>query len=537
MYIANVPNRNSPPAILLRESFRQNGKVRTRTLANLTHWPAQRILALRGALKGEFDGLSEQLQPTCGAIFGVVFTLKQIADRVGINQVLGQERRAKLALFLVLARVANQGSRLSAVRWAQSHAVAETLGLGHFDEEDLYEALDWLAQRQEQIEKKLYHLYRHKHGGPPTVVLYDVTSAYLEGEHNELAAFGYNRDKKAGKAQIVIGLLTTAEGEPLAVRVFCGNTADPVTVNEQVQTLKSRFGIGEVALVGDRGMVKSKGKKALAEANFKYITALTNPQVRKLLKQKVIKLEDFEEKVHEVEQGTVRLVMRRSEVVRLKEQRRRQDKLRKLKELMARRNAFVRESKRAEPEAGLRTVRAWVRRHKLWGFVEVLLQDRQLTLSVDENSQAQAALLDGCYVLETDVPCATLDAQTVHERYLALHEVEQDFRTMKTALLEVRPIFVRKAQRTRAHVLVTMLALKVVREMRRGLTAAFGTTEDNKMAVRVEEALMELGRLCLLIYGAQGVCLTRLPYPDERQASILQALGTSLPSQRKVGKM
>jgi len=537
MYIATVPNRNSPPAILLRESFRQKGQVHTRTLANLTYWAPQRIEALRRALKGEFDGLSPEWDPTCGAIFGVLFALKQIAERVGISRVLGQQRWAKLALFLVLARVANQGSRLSAVRWAQSQAVAETLGLGRFDEEDLYGALDWLAPRQEPIEKNLYRLYRHKQGGPPAVVLYDVTSSYLEGEQNELAAFGYNRDKKAGKAQIVIGLLTTAEGEPLAVKVFCGNTADPVTLKEQVETLKSRFGIREVVMVGDRGMVKSKGKKALAEANFKYITALTDPQVRKLLKQGVVQLEDFEEKVHEVEYGPVRLVMRRSEAARLKEQRRRQDKLEKLKELVTQRNTFVSESKRAEPEAGLRSVRAWVRRHKLSGFVQVSLQERQLTLSVDESAQAQAALLDGCCVLETDVPSTALNAQTVHERYLDLHEVEQDFRTMKTTLLEVRPIFVRKAQRTRAHVLVTMLALKVVREMRRALVAAFGTTEDNKMAVTVEEALMELGRLCLLIYGAQGTCITRLPRPDERQAALLQALGTPLPSQRKVGKM
>jgi transposase len=537
MYIATVPNRNSPPAILLRESFRRNGKVLTRTLANLTHWSPQRTEALRRALKGQFDGLSDQLQPTCGPVFGVLFALKQIADRVGLSQVLGKERLAKLALFLILARVANQGSRLSAVRWAQSHAVAETLGLDRFDEEDLYGALDWLAQRQEPIEKKLYRLYRNKQGGPPTVVLYDVTSSYLEGECNELAAFGYNRDKKAGKTQIVIGLLTAAEGEPLAVKVFCGNTADPVTVKEQVETLKSRFGIHEVVLVGDRGMVKSKGKKALAEANFKYITALTDPQVRKLLKQGVIKLEDFEEKVHEVEHGSVRLVMRRSEAARLKEQRRRQDKVEKLKELVVQRNAFVSESKRAEPQVGLRTVRAWMRRHKLGGFVEVALQDRQLTLTIDERAQAQAAWLDGCCVLETDVPSTALDAHTVYERYVDLHEVEQDFRTMKTTLLEVRPIFVRKAQRTRAHVLVTMLALKVVREMRRGLVAAFGTTEDNKMAVRVEEALMELSRLCLLIYPAQGACVTRLPRPDERQAAILQALGTPLPSQREVEKM
>ena len=214
MYIATVPNRHSPPAILLRESFREGGKVRPRTLANLTSWAPERIEALRRALKGEFDGLSGDLPPTCGPIFAVLFVLKQLADRLGLTRVLGKERRAKLALFLVLVRVAAQGSRLSAVRWAANHAVAETLGLERFDEDDLYAALDALAPRQTQIEETLYRVSRRQTGLSPTVVLYDVTSSYFEGECNELAAFGYNRDKKAGKAQIVIGLVTTGQGEP-----------------------------------------------------------------------------------------------------------------------------------------------------------------------------------------------------------------------------------------------------------------------------------------------------------------------------------
>jgi hypothetical protein len=214
MYIATVPNRKSPPAILLRESFREGGKVRTRTLANLTSWAPERIEALRRALKGEFDGLSDDLPPTCGPIFAVLFMLKQRADRLGLTRVLGKERRAKLALFLVLVRVAAQGSRLSAVRWAANHAVAETLGLGRFDEDDLSAALEALAPRQAQIEETLYRVSRRQTGQSPTGVLYDVTSSYFEGECNDVAALGYNRDKKVGKAQIVLGVVTTGHGEP-----------------------------------------------------------------------------------------------------------------------------------------------------------------------------------------------------------------------------------------------------------------------------------------------------------------------------------
>ena len=210
------------------------------------------------------------------------------------------------------------------------------------------------------------------------MVLYDVTSSYLEGEHNELAAFGYNRDKKPGKAQIVIGLLTTAEGEPLAVHVYEGNTSDPVTVPEQVQTLRTRFGITETVFVGDRGMIKTKGKAALTAAGFRYITALTTPQVRRLLNAQVLRVEWFTAHVHEVAHGAVRLILRRSEALRQHAVRRRADKLAKLRRLITTRNAFVQTSKRAKPEAGLQTLRAWVKRHKLDTFVQVSLHEGPL---------------------------------------------------------------------------------------------------------------------------------------------------------------
>ena len=235
--------------------------------------------------------------------------------------------------------------------------------------------------------------------------------------------------------------------------------------------------------------------------------------------------------------GSGRLILRRSEAIRQQVARRRADKWTKLQALVTARNAFVEAAKRAKPATGLRTLQAWVKRHKLDAFVSLALHEGHLVATLDTAAQAEATVLDGCYVLETDVPQTALDASTVHARYRDLHEVERDFRTMKTDLLEVRPIFVRKAPRTRAHVLVTMLALKVVREMRRALVAAFGTTDDDKMAVTVEDALVALARLCLLTYHVQDTAVTRLPTPDERQEAILKALGTSLPTARSIRKM
>ena len=454
MYISSIPNRKSPPAVLLRESFRENGKVKNRTLANLSHWNPARIEALRRALRGDFDHV-EPCEAALGPIFGMLYVLKQIADALGISGVFGNSRLAKLSLFLILARVAHQGSRLSAVRWAADHAVSEVLGLGSFDEDDLYAALDDLCARQKNIEQALFRVYLRRKGAPPRLFLYDVTSSYLEGEQNELGEFGYNRDGKKGKLQIVIGLLTDTEGEPLAVRVFAGNTADPVTVVDQIKILQEQFQVQEFVFVGDRGMVKSKGIQALEKANLQYITALTDPQIRSLLGQKILQLELFSEQICEVEGAGVRYVLRKNQKEAARERHRLEDKLEKLKEKIAARN----------------------------------------------------------------------------DSYVSLQRVERDFRALKTGLLEVRPVFVRKESRTRGHVFCSMLALKLSREMERRLRAAFGTTDSNPHAITLPDALRALSSLSLLQYKIdEKTTVTKLPQPTANQQQILAALGVSLPA-------
>ena len=221
-------------------------------------WPAARLAVFRRLLRGELDALPVQ-ELFQGPIFGLLLVLKQIAEQLGLTAAIGHSALGKLALFLVLARLPHQGSRLSAVRWAEDHAVNEVLGLSSFDEDDLYLALDDLCARQEKIEQVLYRRYQSRRGAPPPrLFLYDVIISYLEGEKNELGEFGYDRDGKRGKLQIVIGLLTDAPGEPLAVRVFQGNTSDPTTVADQVKIIKEQFQVEELVFVGDRGMVKSR---------------------------------------------------------------------------------------------------------------------------------------------------------------------------------------------------------------------------------------------------------------------------------------
>ena len=532
MYIARIPNRKSPPAILLRESYREGGKVKTRTIANLTHWEPERMAAMERLVKGDFDDWSGEL--TSGEIFGVLFALKQLADQVGMTRVLGTAPASKLSLFLILARIAHGGSRLSAVRWAQQHTVEDVLGLGSFDEDDLYAALDWLAGEQARIERELYQDYVKRVGQPPVLVLYDVTSSYFEGECNELGQYGYNRDGKRGKPQIVIGLLTAADGEPLAVRVFEGNTADPSTVASQITLLKEQFGIAEVVLVGDRGMIKAKGKAALSAEGFRYITALTDAQVRTLLKQGVLQLDLFDTPLCEVEHDGKRLIVRRNEAVRVREARRRADKLKQLQEKIAERNAFVEKSKRASAEKGLAALQRWVKSHKLAKFVTLALEERVIVCAIDEDAQAEDAWLDGCYLLETDVPKTLLDAKTVDERYRDLQHVERNFRIVKTTFLEIRPIFLRKAERTKAHVFVAMLALKITRQFEAGLRKVFGTTGEDAGAITSDDDLVSLGRLTYLYTtDRHGERHVHLPRPDEHQTKILKALGLSFPTQAR----
>lgn len=529
MYIATVPNRSSPPAILLRESFRQAGQVKSRTLANLSHWQPARIEALRRALRGDFDHLPSE-KPTSGPVFGLLFTLHQIAAQLGLPAALGRTRLAKLARFLVLARVAHQGSRLSAVRWAQDHAVAEVLGLGPFDEDDLYAALDDLCARQQQIEQHLYRQYLQRHSSPPTLFLYDITSSYLEGRHNELGDYGYPRDGKRGKLQIVIGLLSDDAGEPLAVRVLAGNTSDPTTVVDQIQILQRQFGVEELVFVGDRGMVKSKGKQALQQAGLHYISALTDPQIRRLLGEGTLQMGLFSEDVCEVEAEGVRYLLRKNEAEAARHRQRLEDKLAKLQEKIEQRNEKVQNSPRCQPEAGLRQLQAWLARYKLSGQVELRLQGRKLVLQRNQAGIDRALQLAGCYVVVSDVPPPQLSSRQVHDSYVGLQKVERDFRQLKTGLLEVRPIWVRKQSRTRGHVFCCMLALKLSREIERRLQARFATTDSDAHTTTLPDALAALSRLCLLEYQLDDkTTLTRLPRPDARQREILAALEVQLP--------
>jgi len=507
---------------LLRDSYRENGKVKHRTLANLSHCSDEEIAAIKLALKhkgnlASLDSIKEIVTEQ-GMRVGAVLFLKGIAERIGLIGALGHHREGQMALWQVMARLMDQGSRLSAVRLAQSHAACDLLGLDAFNEDHLYRNLSWLSEQQEAIEKRLF---RQRYGNAaPQLFLYDVTSSYLEGVQNVLAAFGYNRDGKEGKMQLVIGLLTGPDGTPVAVRVFEGNTPDTQTVAEQVRILGNNFGVEAITLVGDRGMLKQTQIGLVNENNFHYITAITKPQIRKLLREGAFQLDMFEEKLCEVEADGVRYILRRNPERAKELARNREGKLIVIRKLLTRKNLYLAGHPGAGVEVARREVEEKAGQLKVDAWVKVESKGRILELAIDEAAERETSHLDGCYVIKTDLSAEVATAETIHDRYKDLAQVERAFRTFKSGHLEVRPTFVRTEESTRGHVFVVMLAYLLEREMDkcwRGLE------------VTVAEGIDELGSLRGTILTIGRSSYQKIPDPEGLSKQLLEAADVKLP--------
>src|SRR5512132_1832051 len=373
---------------LLRESYRAHGKVLHRTLANVSHCSEAEIEAIRLALrhKGELEHLGtiqDAITLQQGLSFGAVWTVYHVARRLGIAQALGTTREGKLALWQVIARVIDQGSRLSAVRLAMLHAACDVLGLGTFDEDALYENLDWLAGVQARVEDRLFA--QRQKTKPASLFLYDVTSSYLEGTQNALAAFGYNRDGKKGKLQIVIGLLCDEDGHPVSIEVFPGNTHDPHTFAAQLAKVKTRFGVTEITFVGDRGMIKGQQVEDLATQGFHYITAITKPQIEKLLRTGTFQMDLFDQELAEVlAQEGIRYVLRRNPVRAQEVRDTRHAKLATLQALVAKHNQYLADHPRANVQGAWQKLVARAKTLRIADWVELTVAERAVTLTIHE---------------------------------------------------------------------------------------------------------------------------------------------------------
>jgi Transposase DDE domain len=488
MYVTRVPNRGSPPAVLLRESYRDGGKVKNRTLANLSSWPEAKVEALAAVLKGQAPaaGLRGAFEISRSLPHGHVAAVLGTLRSLGMEELISPagSRQRDLLVAMITAAVIDGSSKLATARGLRAETAAsslgEVLGLSSCDEDDLYAAMDWLLPRQGEIEDGL--AARHLRDG--TLVLYDVSSAAFEGRTCPLGQIGHARDGVHGRLQIVYGVLTTAEGIPVAVEVFTGATGDPATLASQVKKLKQRFGLGHVALVGDRGMItKARIRDDLKPAELDWVTALRGPAIKALMAGGAIQptlfdQADMAEITHPDYPGE-RLIACYNPFLAAERARKRGELLDATEAELEKIAAATRRARRPlrGQDAIALAAGKVINKKKVAKHFLVNIADDGLAWRRDEQKIADEAALDGIYVIRTSLPTDTLGAGAAVESYKGLENVERVFRGLNTDLL-IRPIRHRLAPRVRAHVLICLLAYYVTWHMQQQLAPILFQDDD-----------------------------------------------------------
>ena len=537
MYIESVPNRNSPPAILLRESYRDAGKIKKRTIANLSDWPTEIVEGLRTLLKGgkvapaDQESIIVRRALPHGHVAAVLGTLRNIS----LERMLGPPRTRcrDLVIAMIVARLIAPASKLATARMLDpltaSSSLGEVLGLGPVDEDELYVALDWLGERQEAIEKALAR--KHLHDG--TLVLYDVSSSYVEGRCCELARLGYNRDGKKGKLQIVYGLLCAADGCPVAIEVFEGDTGDPRTLAAQIDKVKKRFALERVALVGDRGMITQARLDAeIAPAGLDWITALRAPAIRTLVEAGALQMSLFDQRdmaaITSPDYPGERLIVCRNPDLARERTRKREDLLAATEADLAVIAAAVRRARNplhGEAEIALK-VGAVVNRHKVAKHFELSIGEASFSFHRKTEAITAEAALDGIYVVRTNLPKKLLDDAATVGAYKSLARVERAFRSLKTVDIHLRPIFHWTTPRVRAHVLLCMLAYHVEHHMRARLAPMLYDETDHEAAAAMRASIVAKAERSEAARRKQTTGLTDDGLPVHSFQSLLADLAT-----------
>jgi transposase len=537
MYIEAVPNRNSPPAVLLRETYRQDGKICKRTLCNLSHWPTAHIEGLRGVLKGgtvipaEHDAFTVTRTLPHGHVAAALGT----ARKIGLDRVLGTDgnRCRDLVLAMMIGRILEPTSKLAATRALSpataSSSLGEVLGLGEVDDDELYAALDWLLERQPAIETALAR--RHLTNG--TLVLYDVSSSYMAGRCCPLAKRGYSRDGKKGTLQIVYGLLCAPDGCPVAIEVFDGNTGDPTTLAPQIEKLKQRFHLDHVVLVGDRGMItQARITDDIKAAGLDWITSLRAPAIKELLNSGALQLTLFDQRdmasITSPDFPGERLVVCRNPDLAAERSRKREELLVATERDFTRIRAAVirkRDPLRGTAEIAL-AVGEVLNTYKMKKHFALDITDTTFSFARKTTEIAAEAATDGIYVVRTSVPQASLnDADTVRS-YKSLSLVERAFRCIKTVDLHVRPVYHWLADRVRAHVFLCMLAYYLEWHMRQRLAPMLFDDTDKEAAEAQRSSVVAQAPRSKAAVKKQTTGLTADGLPVHSFRSLLNDLAT-----------
>ncbi len=480
MYIERVPNRNSPPAVLLRESYRQDGKVKKRTLANLSKWPDHLVEGLRTLLKGgvALPSLDAAFEIVRAKPHGHVAAVLGALKRLGLERLLDRtpSQQRALTVAMIAARIIEPRSKLATARGfageTANHTLAEELGVEDASADDLYEAMDWLLSRQRKIERGLAR--RHLENG--ALVLCDLTAVYLEGLKCKLAAHGYSRDQKKGKLQVV-ALLCNRDGCPVAVEVFEGNTADPAALSSQLHKLRDRFSLDRIVIVKDRGLITNALiEKDLEPAGLAWISALRAPRVRTLAEQGHLQLSLFDQRdMAEISVPELypseRLIVCRNPLLAAERRRKRLELLDRTDRLLEAVEKATRRQKRplrGSEKIAVRADRA-LQKYKVAKHYDIEIADDRFRFSRNQERIDNEAALDGLSVIRTNVPVDDLPAEKAVRSCKSLSRVERAFRSLESVDLKERPVHQRLADRVRAHVLLCTLAYYVEWHMRRQL--------------------------------------------------------------------
>jgi hypothetical protein len=506
MYIETVPNRGSRPAVLLREGWREDGKVKKRTIANLSDWPEHKVQALAAVLKGKsvVGDIDQAFDVVRSVPHGHVAAVLRSLEKIKLDQVIsrspGPER--DLCLAMLVARITSPGSKLALARGLSEETADSSLGelldVQNTDEDRCYAAMDWLLERQASIENAL----AKRHLADGALVLYDVTSTYFEGRLCPLAKLGHSRDGKHDHPQIVIGLLTSADGCPVAVEVFAGNTGDPSTVGPQIKKLREQFGLKRVVIVGDRGMITdARIREELRGVDgLDWITCLRAPAIAKLLERGSFQLSLFDKRdmveIADADFPGERLVICKNPLLAEERARKRRELLEATeRELERVRAAVARTARplRGQDRIGLRVGKV-LGRFKMGKHFKLTIERDSFGWKRDETAIAAEAALDGIYVVRTTVPADKMPTADVVGSYKSLSHVERAFRSLKTVELHIRPIHHRKEERVRAHVLLCMLAYYVEWHMRRALAPILFDDDDRKAAHARRDSIVSPAR-------------------------------------------
>ncbi len=502
MYIDRIPNRNSPPTILLRESYWKNGKAHKRTIANLSKFSPKVIQGLRVLLKGgrAVSDSSEVLDIIQSLPHGHVAAALGTLRKLGLDRILDSSPSAQRqrAIALIVARIIDPESKLATARGLDydtaSSSLAEILNIETTTKDDLYDAMDWLLQRQDIIEKRLAK--RHLRNG--SLVLYDLTSTYFEGKCCPLAKHGYSRDGKRDKMQIVFGLLCNHEGCPIAVHVFEGNTSDPRTLSIQIDKIRNRFGLSRVVFVGDRGMLtEARIRKEVEPAGLDWISALRTTAIRDLVVSGAVQLSLFDDtdlaEIHNDAYPGERLIVCHNKRLASKRKESREELLKATEDLL---DPIVEATKRdkrrlkGKEKIALRVGKV-IGKHKMGKHFELDITEDTFEYRRKRDSIATESALDGIYIVRTSLPATELDAKQTVRAYKDLSVVENAFRSFKTVDLKVRPIYHYTSNRVRAHVLLCMLAYYVEWHMRQSLKSLLFDDEEPEVAQSVRSSVVE----------------------------------------------